>query len=577
MAKRLSNAEVAATFTRLADLLAIRGENRFKVIAYRRAAESIGQAAEPLAAIRERGALEDIPGVGEEIAEKIGDLLDTGSFPLLREVEKQFPPGVAELLGVPDIGPKRARTLYERLGIDSLDALRKAIADGRLRDQAGFGPDLIARITAGLQSPDTEERRLRLDRARALADGLIAELRDRQPGISQMALAGSARRFRETVGDLDLVAAAADPEAVVAAFAELPAVTRVEMRGPNRCRVTLAAGVSADLRVLTPEHWGSLLHHFTGNKYHNIRLRDLALERGARMSEYGYAVGEKTVTCATEEEVYAFLKMQYVPPPMREDTGEIDLALAGKLPAVVQPGDLRADLHMHTTWSDGTASVREMALAARARGYTHICITDHSQALGVANGLSPERLRQQRKEIDKVNAELAPFRVLQGAEVEVRADGSLDYPDDVLAELDLVVAAVHTGLRQGRERVTARALSAIRHPLVDILAHPTGRMVGGRAGGDFDLDTLYAEAARTGTALEIDGDPARLDLRDTHARAALAAGCTLSIDSDAHAPDGLTNIDYGIGVAQRAWVPPDRVLNTLALDGLLARRKRRGK
>jgi DNA polymerase (family 10) len=575
MAKQPSNAEVAATFNRLADLLAIRGENRFKVVAYRRAAESIAQLGEPLASVRKRDALEAIPGVGEEIAEKIGDLLDTGSFKLLREVESQYPPTLAELLTVPDVGPKRARTLYEQLGIDSLVSLKAAIEAGKLKGLPGFGKDLIARIAAGLEAPDSEERRMRLDRARALAGELIAAMRERVPSLKQMELAGSARRFRETVGDLDLVAAAADPAAVVDAFAALPGVVRVEMRGPNRCRVALASGPSADLRVLPEKHWGSLLHHFTGSKYHNIHLRDLALARGARMSEYGYAVGDEIVTCATEEEVYAYLGLQYVPPPMREETGEIELAGQNKLPPIVELKNLRGDLHMHTTWSDGTASVREMALAARERGYAYICITDHTHGLGIANGLTPERLRGQRAEIDQVNAELAPFRVLQGAEVEVRADGSLDFADDVLATLDFVIAAIHTSLRQGRDRLTERALAAIRNPYVDVLAHPTGRLVGGRTGGDFDLEAIYVAAAETGTALEIDGDPARLDLRDTHARAAIAAGCTLSIDSDAHSPAALDNITYGVGTAQRAWVPPDHVLNTLTLKQLLARREKR--
>jgi DNA polymerase (family 10) len=336
----------------------------------------------------------------------------------------------------------------------------------------------------------------------------------------------------------------------------------------------LQNGFAADLWVLPPPHWGSLLLHTTGNKYHDIRLRDLAIARGASLSEYGITIGDRLTPCAREEEVYDFLGMQYVPPPMRENTGEIDLALRGGLPPVVELGQMRADLHVHTTWSDGTRSVREMALAARDRGYTHLCITDHSQGLAIANGLDAARLRAQRQEIHQVNAELAPFRVLQGVEMEVRADGSLDLPDDVLAELDLVIAAVHTGLRQERDRLTERAMSALRHPLVDILAHPTGRIVGGRAGGDFDLERLYAEAARTGTALEIDGDPSRMDLRDVHARAALAAGCLFSIDSDAHSVEGLENLYYGIGVAQRAWLPPERVLNTLPLETLLARRKR---
>ncbi|MDP9375009.1 MAG: DNA polymerase/3'-5' exonuclease PolX, partial [Chloroflexota bacterium] len=568
MPQRPSNTEVAATFSRLADLLAIRGESRFKVVAYRRAAESIAQLPEPLDAIRRRSALEDIPGVGEEIARKIEDLLDTGSFPLLREVEAEFPPGVAELLAVPDIGPKRARLLYEQLGIDSLDALRRALAEGRLREVAGLGRDLIARISAGAGSLQAADERLPLGAARALGLDLIARLTDRVPAIRRIELAGSVRRSRETAGDLDIVAAVEDPAAAVAAFAALPGVARVEMQGPNRCRVLLQDGFAADLRVLPERHWGSLLHHFTGNKYHNIRLRDLALARGAHMSEYGYTVGDELAPCATEAEVYAFLGMQYIPPPLRENTGEIDLALRGALPDVVQQEQLRGDLHAHSTWSDGAHGIRDMALAARERGYEYLCITDHSQGLGVANGLTPERLRAQRAEIDAVNAELAPFRVLQGSEVEVRADGRLDLPDEALAALDIVVAAVHSGLRQGRERVTGRALAALCHPLVDVLAHPTGRIVGGWPGGDFDLDALYTEAARTGTVLEIDGDPARLDLRDLHARAAVAAGCTLSVDSDAHAADGLDNVFYGVGVAQRAWVTPDRVLNTLPLDEL---------
>lgn len=575
MAKQLSNAEVAATFNRLADLLAIRGENRFKIVAYRRAAESIAQLSEPLAAVRKRDELGDIPGVDKEIAEKITDLLETGSFTLLRDVEKEFPAGVAELLAVPDIGPKRAKTLYEARGIDSLAALHTALQAGQLAGLPGFGKDLIARLSASIATPQREEKRLRLGRAQALATDLLAELRHRVPSITQAALAGSARRGRDTVGDLDLVAAAPEPAAVIAAFATLPAVARVETQGPNRCRVMLASGAAADLRVLPPEHWGSLLLHFTGSKYHNIQLRDLAQARGARMSEYGYAVGDDLITCATEEEAYAFLKLQYIPPPLREDRGEIALAVEHALPRIVEVEDLRGDLHLHSTWSDGTATVREMALAARARGYEYLCVTDHSQSLGIANGLTPERLRQQRIEIDRVNKELAPFRVLQGAEVEVRADGRLDFPDHVLASLDLVIAAIHSSLRQSRERLTERALTVLHHPLVDLLAHPTGRLIGDRAGGDFDMAALYAAAAATGTVLEIDGDPARLDLRDTHAQAAIAAGCLLSIDSDAHQPAGLDNIAFGVITAQRAWVTPDKVLNTRSLQELLAWRDKR--
>jgi DNA polymerase (family 10) len=336
----------------------------------------------------------------------------------------------------------------------------------------------------------------------------------------------------------------------------------------------LQDGLSADLWVLPEQHWGSLLLHVSGNKYHDIHLRDLAMARGARLSEYGFTVGDKLIPCATEEEVYAFLGMQWIPPPMRQNSGEIERALQGDLPEVIDFGALRGDLHVHSEWSDGSRTIREMAEAARERGYEYLCITDHSKSLGVANGLDAERLRAQRREIEEVNAELAPFRVLQGIELEVRSDGALDLDDDTLAALDLVIAAVHSGLRTSREKVTERALAAIRHPLVDILAHPTGRIVGGRQGGDFDMDAIYTEAAATGTVLEIDGDPSRLDLRDIHARGAVEAGCTLSIDSDAHSIEGMENVFFGIGTAQRGWVPADRVLNARPLEAMLARLKR---
>jgi DNA polymerase (family 10) len=569
-----TNHDVAETFRLLADLLSIRGDSIYKVSAYRAAADSIEGLPESLEAIRRRGELEHVPGVGREIAQKISDLLDTGTFPLLREVQSQFPRSVAELLTVPGVGPKRARELYRELAVDSLDALRKAVAEGRLDDAPGFGPGVARRIAEGLRSVETADRRLPLGVAYARGHALIQQLEARAPQIRRIELAGSIRRFRETIGDFDIAAAADDPPAIVEAFVGLPSVSAVERRGENRCRVTLQDGVSADLWVLPERYWGSLLHHVTGTREHNIRLRDLALERGAHLSEYGYTVGDRVIPCATEEEIYTFLDMQYIPPTMRQNTGEIDLARKHALPAVIGFDQLRGDLHAHSTWSDGSRTIREMASAARDRGYEYLCITDHSRGLAVANGLDAERLRRQRVEIDGVNRELAPFRVLQGIELEVRADGSLDLDDETLGALDIVVASVHSGLRQDRATLTQRAVSAIRHPLVDVLGHPTGRMLGRRPGGDFDMEALYAEAARTGTVLEIDGDPARLDLNDVHARAALAAGCTLSIDSDAHSVEGLGNVYFGIGTAQRAWAPPERVLNARPLEEMVSQLKR---
>jgi DNA polymerase (family 10) len=359
---------------------------------------------------------------------------------------------------------------------------------------------------------------------------------------------------------------------VVEIFSTLPVVTRIEMHGENRCRVILQNGQAADLRVLPPRHWGSLLHHFTGSKYHNVKLRDIAIERGWSMSEYGYKRGDELVACATEEEVYAFLEMDDIPPPMREETGEIERAQAHTLPPVIGFDGLRGDLHMHSTWSDGTRSIEEMARQAIQRGYEYICITDHSRGLGVANGLDPERLMAQRAEIDQANNLLAPFRVLQGVEVEVLNDGSLDLPDEVLARLDLTIGSVHSGIRRGVEATTGRSIKAMQHPLVDILAHPTGRVLGGRGAGDFDMERIIAAAVETGTALEINGS--RVDLNDVHARAARQAGCTIEIGSDAHAAEGLDEIYYAIGTAQRAWVPTDQVLNARPLDAMLKSLKR---
>lgn len=568
----MNNVEIAGELELLGDLLEIQGESAFKVGAYRRAAETIERLSEPLSVIRDRGGLNDIPGVGKAISSKIVELLDTGSMKALRQAEEQTPRGVAELLAIPGVGPKRARKLYDEGRIDSVEKLKVALADGTAAGIVGEAE--AKRLTGAVGNMKTNDGRIPLGDARLIGRGLIEQLRAAVGGIEEIALAGSARRFQETVGDLDIVAAAEDPGPIVAAFEQLGGVEAVEMDGENRSRVRLVGGVAADIWVLPRAHWGALLFHVTGDKYHDIRMRDMAIARGGRLSEYGFSKDDTLTPFADEAEVYAFFDMEVIPPPMRTGVESIELALKHRLPAVVTRRDLRGDLHVHSEWSDGHATMREMAQAAQDRGLDYICFTDHSRGLRVANGLSPERLREQRKEIDALNEEMAPFRVLQGVELEVKADGSLDLPDDVLAELDLVVAALHTGLGQPREKLTERALTAIRSPLVDILAHPTGRLIGGRGGGDFDMDRIFAEAAKTGTVLEIDSDPARLDLRDVHARTAVAAGCTLSIDSDAHSTAGLDNLDYGIGVAQRAWVTPPDVLNTLPLEKMLGRLKR---
>lgn len=578
MPSQMSNNEVAAIFTTLADLLEISGESRFKVNAYRTAAESIRQLPNRIQDVRARGELDKIPGVGKAVHEKIESLLDTGSFKLFDEIRSRYPATLTQVLEVPDVGPKRARAMYDQLGIDSLASLREAIETGKIRELKGLGERGAERLSESVQSmtaDEESERRIPIGQALEIGQKLIRDLRTANRDVNHIELAGSVRRFRDTIGDLDVVAAAPDAEPVVKSFIELPQVRKVDMKGGNRARVLLEDNIFADLWVVPPESWGSLLFHITGNKYHDIKVRDMAIEKGYHLSEYGFESrdGEKT-PCATEEDVYKFVGIPFIPAPMRENTGEIDRALKHTLPKPVEVKDLRGDLHTHSHWSDGTRSIREMATAAIEHGYEYICITDHSQSLGVANGLNPERLAEQRKEIEKLNHELSPFRILQGVELEVRTDSKLDLPDDVLARLDIVVASVHSGLRQSAERVTERALTAINHPLVDVLAHPTGRIIGRRQGGNFDMERLFTEAADTGTVLEINGDLARLDLRDQHAHAAIAAGCLLSVDSDAHSIEGLDNVRYGVLVATRAWVEPKQVINTRKLDDLLGRLKR---
>ncbi|ACZ41991.1 PHP domain protein [Thermobaculum terrenum ATCC BAA-798] len=570
----ISNHDIAEKFRLLADLLEIKGEASYKIAAYRKAADSIDHTPEPLSTLRQQGKLETIPGVGKAIAQKIEDLLDTGTFELLEEVTSEYPPTLRELLQVPDLGPKRVKLLWGELKVGSLDALELAIEDGRIYKVKGLGPKAIERIIEGLKSLKGRDIRIPIGKARELGKRIVQQLLEKTDKVEKIELAGSIRRFRETAGDIDIVAASEHPEDIIDTFCSLPMVQDVNMKGENRCRVMIEGGIQVDLICLPAQHWGTLLLHFTGSRDHNLHLRDLALERGAHMSEYGFKKNEQLITFSTEEEVYKFLGIQYVPPEMREDRGEIELSLIHQLPKVIRQKDIRGDLHMHSTWSDGKCSIRDMALAARSLGYEYICITDHSQSLGIARGLTPERIVEQRKEIESLNKELAPFKILQGIEMEVLSDGSMDLPEEVLRDLDLVIASVHSGLRQGREKVTSRALAAIRHPLVDILAHPTGRIIGSREGGDFDLETIFREAARTGTILEVDGDPNRLDLRDVNAQEAVDSGCLISISSDAHSIEGLYNMEYGVGTAARGWIRPQDVINTRPLDEMLKLLKR---
>jgi DNA polymerase (family 10) len=566
----MRNDQVAQIFAAMADMLAIQGANCHRILAYRRAAENVTALGRPLEEVWQAGELEDIPGIGKTLASKIDELMRTGQLEAYDKLQAQVPAGVVDMLQIPDVGPKKAALFWKELGITDVETLEQAAQEGRLQALPGMGAKSEEKVLTGIQLLKRRTGRTLLGAAWPLASAMLDALRQVE-GVVQVAPAGSLRRMRETVGDLDLLLASEDPDPAMARFRELDQVAEVLLSGPTKTAIRTHEGFQVDLRVLEPARWGTALQYFTGSQAHNIRLRGLALDRGFSLSEYALKREDGSeLVCAAEEEVYAALGLPLIPPELREDRGEIEAALEGRLPDLVEMGDLRGDLQFHTTWSDGQQTLLDMAQAARALGLEYALVTDHSQSLGIAGGLTVEDLRRQRAEIEEVNRKLgSTFRLLAGVEVEVRADGALDFPDGVLAELDLVVAAVHSGLRQDRERVTARILAAIRNPHVDIIAHPTGRLIGGRAGADLDMEPIFRAAAETGTALEINAWPDRLDLRDGHVRRALELGVKLAINSDAHVVGGFAVLPFGVATARRGWATAADVINTWSLEDLL--------
>ena len=566
----MKNQEVAGIFGAMADILAIQGEGYHRIMAYRRAAENVAALGRPIEEVWQAGELESIPGIGKTLAEKIDELMRTGHLKAYKKLQDQVPAGVVEMLQVPDVGPKKAALFWKELGITSIDALEQAARDGHLSDLPGMGAKSEQKVLAGIEALKRRSGRTSLGVAWPLAYAMLAELQAVK-GVVQAAPAGSLRRMRETVGDLDLLVASEAPEPVMVRFRELPQVAEVLLSGSTKTSIRTQEGLQVDLRVLEPARWGTALQYFTGSQAHNIGLRALALDKELSLSEYALKREDGTeILCATEEQVYAALEMLFIPPELREDRGELEAAMEGRLPELVEMGDLKGDLQFHTTWSDGHQSLLEMAQAAQVYGLDYALVTDHSYSLGVARGLTVDDLRRQRAEIDEVNRKMGgAFQVLVGTEVEVRADGSLDFPDEVLAELDLVVAAVHTGLRQDREQVTARMLSAIHNPHVDVIAHPTGRYIDEREGADLDMDAIFRAAAKTGTALEINAYPKRLDLRDAHVRRAVDLGVKLAINSDAHDVEGFHWLPFGVATARRGWARAADVINTWSADALL--------
>jgi DNA polymerase (family 10) len=568
----MNNREIAQTFEQIADMLAIRGDHFHRVLAYRRAAENIRELNRDLGHLRAEGDLTDIPGIGAALAQKIGEMLDTGGLAYFDRLAGEVPPSLVEMLRVEGLGPKRVKQIHDSLGITTLEELTQAAEGGELQALPGLGAKSEAKLVASIEAMSRHESgRTALGMAWPVAREILAEL-ESLPGVTRAAVAGSLRRMRESIGDIDLLVAAADAEPIMAHFRSMPCVETILGSGPTKSSVVLVNGLQVDLRVLPAERWGTLLSYFTGSKYHNVKLRQLALEMGLSLNEHSFTPldGDAEILCATEQEVYGVLGLPFIPPTLREDKGEIEAAMQGRLPDLIQQSQVVADLHMHSTWSDGRESILAMAKAAEARGYRYIVIADHSVSLGIANGLSIERLRQQAAEIQAANEAMGPdFTVLQGTEMEIKADGTLDYPDEVLAELDFVVASLHVGLRQPREQIMDRMLAALSNPHVDMIGHPSGRLLPDRPAADLDMEVVLKAAAASRTIIEINANPQRLDLRDTYVRRAIELGVRLAINTDAHHSDQLDFMHYGIGIAQRGWATAADVVNTWPVERLL--------
>ena len=568
----MKNTDVAEFLENIADMLEIKGDSVFRVRAYHDAARSIESLNEPIEVIEQRGELCEIPGIGESIAAKIKEYIETGRSAYYDELRKQITPGLAELLQVPGVGPKKARLFYEQFGIDSVEKLEQAAREHKLSAIPRIGEKTEKNILDAIERMRARSERTPLGIALPTALQFLEMVRDFRT-VVRADLAGSLRRMLETIGDLDLLAASAQPEKVIDEFVSLPTVKSVLAHGPTKGTIVTEDNLQVDLRVVKPDEYGAALQYFTGSKPHNIKLRTLAEAMGLKVNEYGvFRVSDgKRIAGETEESMYEALGLRWMPPELREDRGEIEASRERRLPSLVQLSDLKGDLHVHTNWSDGADPPEEVVKAAKQRGYQYIVLSDHSVSMGFVHGLTLERINEQRALIAELNRKYPGIRVLHGIEVNIRADGSLDYSDDVLERFDIVTASVHSGMGMARDRMTQRIIGAIGNSHVDILGHPTGRIIGRRDPYEVDLDAVFKVAAKTDTAMEINAQPDRLDLKDTDARLAKERGVMLAINSDAHAVRQLGVVAYGIATAKRGWIEPKDVLNALPLNQLLRR------
>ncbi len=563
------NAEVAEILYEISELYALKGE-QYRSRAYMMAAQRIGSLTEDIRKIWQRGELQSIPGVGKSIAAVIEEYLETGQSSKLEELRESLPRGVMELIELDGVGPKKAMRLYEELGVNSIEELEKAAKAGKIRRLKGFGPKTEENILRSIEEYRRRQERFLLGAILPVIDEIVAYMKECD-AVLRIEPAGSARRRKETVGDLDILVLSTRPEEVVERFVSMPRVTRIISQGTTRSTVIIGANLQVDLRVIPPESYGSALQYFTGSKAHNIKLRTIAVKKGYKLNEYGLfnrETGER-IAGETEESVYKALGLEWIEPELREDRGEIEAAMEGRLPRLVKEEEIRGDLHIHTKWSDGTGTIEEMAEKAMSLGLEYIAICDHSKSMGIARGLDEERLRKQMAEIDRLNEQLEGFTVLKGIEVDIKADGTLDLSDSVLKDLDFVVASIHSGFKADERQMTERMIRAIHNDYVSTIGHPTGRIILRRRPYALNLDKVFEAAAEQGVLMEINAFPNRLDLNDVNAKAAKEHGIVMSIGTDAHAPNHMEFLNLGVAVARRGWLEPGDVINTLPVDELL--------
>jgi len=576
----MKNALLSELFGQMADIMEILGEDRFRINSYRKVARAIAEAPDDVELLLADGRLAKTPGIGKSSLAKIQEFVQTGEISAHRQLLDKIPPTLLELLNIPGLGPKGVKAVYDKLQVKSIEDLKRTLDDGSLAKLPGFGEKKAAAIARGIRFLEKSTGRIRLDQAFE-ASWMVTNFLGDKPGVDAIEPAGSLRRRCETIGDVDILVASKQGEPVIRAFTAAPFVQEVLAAGPTKGSAvvqTQTSPVHVDVRVVAPDSFGAAQQYFTGSKQHNIRLREIAIKAKLKLNEYGLFKGDKMLAGVREEEIYKKLGLAYVEPLLREDRGEVEAAMSGSLPALVELSDIKGDLHVHSTYSDGRADIEALAEAAKKLGYKYICITDHSHSSAIANGLSPNRLAQQIKQIRKLNQSLKGITVLAGTEVDILADSSLDFDNKLLADLDFVIASIHSGLAGSRQKVTARTLKAMDNPYVTCIAHPTGRLIGQREPMDIDIPAVIEHAAQTHTALEVNANPYRLDLKDLHCRMAAERGVKLVIGTDAHSVEGLGLMEFGVATAARGWATKTDVLNTLPLGKLKSwiAKKRKG-